>query len=64
MIIFFRRNKKETKYRHINFFWVKINQKFHVDGMELIKVDNLLAREIKSGAILTFESNEDVIIEE
>lgn len=64
MIISWHKKKETTKYRHIKFFWVHINQKFHFDGMELIKVDNLLATEIKSGDNLTFSSYDDVIIEE
>lgn len=64
MIIFRWKKRQERKYRHINFFWVRINQTFYFNGLELIKTGNLTATDIKSGINLVFSSHDDVIVEE
>lgn len=49
---------------HKAFFWVKIGQEFHSNGLVFIRVGNLEAKELKSEAIFIFSSEDDVLIED
>lgn len=49
---------------HKVFFWVRIGQVFYFNGLKLVKVGNLKATDTKTGLILDFVHDEDVIVEE
>lgn len=49
---------------HKVFFWVRIGQVFYFNGLKLVKVGNLTATDTKSGLILDFVHDDDVIVEE
>jgi hypothetical protein len=61
---FWKLGRSAKVYRHTTFFWVRHGQEFLWNGIRLIRVGNLMSREIGTDTYIMINYDQDVLVEE